>query len=111
MAREFRHMVEHLQFSSKSEDFKNHCSELIANIDKIQEEGLRKEDITAGPAAAKVCSTHFVATGCKSYSRHWQGLMVSSLTFPFEFSDQNANGFHIPFLLYSNFLLRINCYY
>ncbi|KAF1762137.1 hypothetical protein GCK72_010399 [Caenorhabditis remanei] len=53
VAREFRHMVEHLQSSSKSEDFKNHCSELIANIDKIQEEGLRKEDITAAPAAAK----------------------------------------------------------
>uniref|UniRef100_A0A1I7TM69 Condensin complex subunit 1 n=1 Tax=Caenorhabditis tropicalis TaxID=1561998 RepID=A0A1I7TM69_9PELO len=53
VAREYKASIEHMQTVSKSEEFKNQCSELLANISKIQDEGLRKEDIAAPPTAAK----------------------------------------------------------
>ncbi|ULU00010.1 hypothetical protein L3Y34_000927 [Caenorhabditis briggsae] len=53
VAREYVQMIEHMQSVSKNEDYKSQCSELIASIKKVNEEGLRKEDITAAPQAAK----------------------------------------------------------
>uniref|UniRef100_A0A8R1E6V6 Cnd1 domain-containing protein n=1 Tax=Caenorhabditis japonica TaxID=281687 RepID=A0A8R1E6V6_CAEJA len=55
VAREYRQMIEHLESSSKNEEYKHHCSELLASIDKIQEEGLSKDDMASAPATSKVC--------------------------------------------------------
>lgn len=53
VAKEYRQMIEHMQSISKSDDFKSQCSELIININKIQDEGLRREDVTAPAVVAK----------------------------------------------------------
>uniref|UniRef100_A0A8R1E422 Condensin complex subunit 1 n=1 Tax=Caenorhabditis japonica TaxID=281687 RepID=A0A8R1E422_CAEJA len=53
VAREYRQMIEHLESSSKNEEYKHHCSELLASIDKIQEEGLSKDDMASAPATSK----------------------------------------------------------
>ncbi|CAL2036496.1 unnamed protein product [Caenorhabditis brenneri] len=53
VAREYRHMIEHLYNQSKSEEYRSQCTELINNINKIQNEGLRREDITPAPSTTK----------------------------------------------------------
>lgn len=53
VAKEYRMMVEHMHSTSKNDEFKSQCVELIDNINKIESEGLRKEDVAIGSSITK----------------------------------------------------------
>lgn len=59
VAKEYRMMVEHMHSTSKNDEFKSQCVELIDNINKIESEGLRKEDVAIGSSITKVCVFEF----------------------------------------------------